>query len=108
MWKYIISFLLIIIGFCILKSFSIIKKVKENNNIDNSIKECKKENDNNRKEKTKTNFEIIKISNFNEFKNRRINNALAQFNKRDFIKFKNTYKNIKDYKTKKNAEKSHE
>ena len=52
---------------CILKSFSIIKKVKENNNIDNSIKECKKENDNNRKEKTKTNFEIIKISNFNEF-----------------------------------------
>ena len=96
---------------CILKSFSIIKKVKENNDIDNTIKECKKENndidntikeckkenDNNKKEKTKANLEIIKISNFNEFKNRRINNALAQFNKRDFIKFKNTYKNIKDY-----------
>ena len=86
---------------CILKSFGIIKK--ENNNINNNNHDNKvisnKTNVNNKKEITKRNKknEIINIDNFSDFKDRRINNALAQFNKKELIEFKNKYNNIKEY-----------
>ena len=41
--------------------------------------------------------EIINLSNFKEFKNVRINNALATFNRKDLLEFKETLLMIKDY-----------
>ena len=43
------------------------------------------------------NNDLIKLSNFNEFKKIRINNTLANFNRKDLLEFKNKINKIKEY-----------
>ena len=76
------------------------KTVKEDveENIKNISQEIKvknfKDNNNNN---NNNNWEIINLPNYIEFKNRRINNTLALFNKKDLISFKKQLKILNDY-----------
>ena len=64
----------------------IIKNDKAKNNISQEIKST-----------SNNKSEIINLSNFKEFKKVRINNALATFNRKDLLDFKEKLLMIKDY-----------
>ena len=78
------------------KSKQIIKKIEINNS--NVYSKIDRENIS---RKIKTDIipksDITNLSNFNEFKKVRINNALATFNRKDLLDFKDKLLKIKDY-----------
>ena len=86
---------------CILKIYSVINN--ESSIILNEKINKKNEyynDDINKNDKTEKIFipkEVISINNFQEFRDRRINNSLANFNKKDLIEFKEKYGEIKNY-----------
>ena len=95
---------LILAQLCIIKINSMLNETKKTlkedveENIKNISQEIKvknfKDNNNNN---NNNNWEIINLPNYIEFKNRRINNTLALFNKKDLISFKKQLKILNDY-----------
>ena len=75
------------------------KTVKEDveENIKNISQEIKVKNFKDNNNNNNNNWEIINLPNYIEFKNRRINNTLALFNKKDLISFKKQLKKLNDY-----------
>ena len=97
---------LLIAQLCLIKINSLLNKDKVNDNRNDSNLQKKKENnisqeiiqnDNLSKKTDNKSWEIIKTNNFDEFKNVRINNTLALFNKKDLLQFKRKISVLKDY-----------
>ena len=97
---------LLLAQLCLIKINSLLNKDKVNDNRNDSNLQKKKENnisqeiiqnDNSSKKTDNKSWEIIKTNNFDEFKNVRINNTLALFNKKDLLQFKRKISVLKDY-----------
>ena len=97
---------LLLAQLCLIKINSLLNKDKVNDNRNDSNLQKKKENnisqeiiqnDNSSKKTYNKSWEIIKTNNFDEFKNVRINNTLALFNKKDLLQFKRKISVLKDY-----------
>lgn len=97
---------LLLAQLCLIKINSLLNKDKVNDNRNDSNLQKKKENnisqeiiqnDNSSKKTDNKSWEIIKTNNFDEFKNVRINNTLALFNKKDLLQFKRKISILKDY-----------
>ena len=97
---------LLLAQLCLIKINSLLNKDKVNDNRNDSNLQKKKENnisqeiiqnDNSSKKTDNKSWEIIKANNFDEFKNVRINNTLALFNKKDLLQFKRKISVLKDY-----------
>ena len=97
---------LLLAQLCLIKINSLLNKDKVNDNRNDPNLQKKKENnisqeiiqnDNSSKKTDNKSWEIIKTNNFDEFKNVRINNTLALFNKKDLLQFKRKISVLKDY-----------
>lgn len=94
---------LILAQLCIIKINSMLNKTKKTvkedveENIKNISQEIKVKNFKDNNNNNNNNWEIINLPNYIEFKNRRINNTLALFNKKDLISFKKQLKKLNDY-----------
>ena len=97
---------LLLAQLCLIKINSLLNKDKVNDNRNDSNLQKKKEknisqeiikNENPTNNQVNKSWEIIKINNFDEFKNVRINNTLAHFNRNDLLQFKRKMNVIKDY-----------
>ena len=80
------------------------KTILQKEQLQNNSSKIEKINDENNKEQTKQNLKNKKVENkkidknlFEQFKSVRINNTLAQFNKKDLMEFKSKFGELKNY-----------